>query len=83
MLIKIDRRLGDIDSFDVDRIEERDNPEVDGLSSKLDALLLSIFGVDTVEYNRYKHIKHLDTASRSTYGHLSIPEIQEGGPGSG
>ena len=76
---KIDRRIADIDGFDVTSITDRGDPRIDALGSKLDALLSSIFGSDTVEYHKYQWpITHLDTAPVSYMHETSIHEVHEG-----
>jgi uncharacterized protein (TIGR02391 family) len=76
---KIDRRLADISAFDVNSVNDRGDPRIRALSSTLDALLVSIFGPDTVEYERYRWpVTDLDTASVNTMYETPIHEIREG-----
>jgi uncharacterized protein (TIGR02391 family) len=77
-ITKIDRRIVEIDSFDVDSVVNRSEPKIGVLSSKLDSLLLSVFGPDSVEYNRYRWpITNLDTASINMMG-TPLHEVQQG-----
>jgi predicted nucleotide-binding protein len=66
---KIERRIKDLESFDVASIRERLDPVVDGLVRKIDGTLQDILGHGTVEYNEYS-IGSLDT----------LPLIMGGGP---
>jgi len=76
---KIERRIADLKSLDVDSVEDRNDPRIDALEKELDALLVSIFGVGTVEYERYRlSITRLDTASIYFNRETSIYEIREG-----
>lgn len=59
-LPKIERRIKDLESFDVASIRERWDPIVDGLVKKIDGTLQDILGHGTVEYNEYS-IGSLDT----------------------
>jgi uncharacterized protein (TIGR02391 family) len=76
---KIDRRIADLDSFDVDSVNDRRDPRIDALEKQLDALLVSVFGVGTVEYDRYyRDVTKLDTASVNFYHGTPIGEVREG-----
>jgi uncharacterized protein (TIGR02391 family) len=75
---KIDRRIADLNSFDVDSVNDRSDPRIDALEKALDALLVSIYGSGTVEYARYKlSITRLDTAPIFYTHPTSISEIRE------
>jgi uncharacterized protein (TIGR02391 family) len=76
---KIERRIADLDSFDVASVNDRSDPRIDALEKELDALLVSIFGTGTVEYDRYRwSVTRLDTASVSFMYDTPIYEIREG-----
>lgn len=60
---KIDRMLKSLSIFDVKTIIERSDSRIRVLADNLDKLLVDIFDHDTVDYERYSHIKHLDTES--------------------
>lgn len=78
-ITKIDRRIADIEGFDVDTITNRSDAKIEALSSKLDTLLLSIFGADTVEYDRYRwQITNLDTASVNMMHATPMHEVHAG-----
>lgn len=75
---KIDRRITDLDAFDVNTITDRSDPRISTLGSKLDELLVSVFGSDTVEYKRYQWpVTELDKAPISMYGN-AIEEVRKG-----
>lgn len=78
-MAKIDRRITDIGVFDVNSVNDRSDPRIRALSSMLEALLVSIFGHDTVEYERYHwSATNLDTASVNMMYETPIHEIREG-----
>jgi len=78
-LPKIDRRIADLDAFDVDSVTERSDSRIVALGTSLDALLISIFGSGTVEYERYiGTVAYLDTARWNFMYEVPIYEIREG-----
>lgn len=66
---KLERRIKDLETFDVSTIRERWDPVTEGLVKKVDGTLQEILGHGTVEYNEYS-IDSLDT----------LPIIMGGGP---
>ncbi|MFP6747133.1 MAG: hypothetical protein VCD66_06010 [Alphaproteobacteria bacterium] len=74
---KIDRRLADLDAFDIEEIHDRDTPEIEAIGVKINTLLVDVFGSNSTEYHRYNHIPNIDTAGYSLDG-TSIYEIREG-----
>jgi len=78
-ILKIDRRIADLDLFNPDAISDRYDPSISALENKLDAALVAIFGNDTVEYNRYKGVlNNIDAASVSYTRETPISEVREG-----
>ena len=75
---KIDRRIKEIDEFNVDSIDNRGDPRIRALEHKLDDLLVEIFGADTIEYNRYRGITRLDRAGMNMMYATPINEVREG-----
>jgi uncharacterized protein (TIGR02391 family) len=76
---KIERRMADLDSFDIDSVNDRSDARIDALEKSLDALLVSVFGAGTVEYNRYHwQVTRLDTASINIMHQTPIHEVREG-----
>ena len=76
---KIDRRIADLDGFDVDSVNERNDPRIGALSNELDALLTSVFGPGTIEYDRYHwEVTYLDTASINMMYEPPIQEVRAG-----
>src|SRR5262249_42097532 len=76
---RIERRLADLEKFDPSSVNDRGDPQIDSLSQQLDSLLVSIFGPDTVEYDRYHWgVTRLDTASINMYHRTAIEDVREG-----
>ncbi len=59
-LTKLDRRIQDLETFDVATIEERFDAKTQALTEKINETIRDIFGHETVEYNRYS-VHTLDT----------------------
>lgn len=74
---KLRRRISELDDIDIVSIQERGEPRFSALEQKIDSTLVSIFGVDTVEYIRYR-IGWLDTAPINMMYETPLSEIQEG-----
>lgn len=76
---KIERRIADLESFDVESVDDRGDARINALEKSLDTLLVSIFGAGTVEYDRYCwQVTRLDTASINMMHQTPINEVQEG-----
>ncbi len=76
---RIEKRIADIDAFDVRSVQTRSDPRIDALSNKLDALLVAIFGSGTIEYERYRwHVTNLDTAPINLVYPTPLSEVHEG-----
>lgn len=76
---KIDRRLTDLQAFDVETVSDRSDPRIEALEKQLDALLVAIFGSGTVEYDRYQwSVTRLDTAGMNIMYEIPIEEVREG-----
>lgn len=76
---KLERRIADLERFDVNSVDDRSDPRISALEKELDTLLVSIFGAGTVEYNRYKWpVTQLDTAQVNMMYETPIYEIREG-----
>jgi len=76
---KIERRMADLEGFDVDCVNDRIDARIDALEKSLDALLVSIFGAGTVEYNRYHcQVTRLDTAPINMIHQPPIHEVRDG-----
>ena len=59
-LKKLERRIEDLEQFDVKTISERFDAKTQALTEKINDTILEIFGHDTVEYRRYS-VHTLDT----------------------
>ncbi len=78
-IAKIDRRIADLDNFDIDAINDRGDAKIDALEKSLDALLVSVFGASTVEYQRYhRSVTRLDIASVNMMYATPIVEVRDG-----
>jgi len=78
-ILKIERRITDLNEFDPNSVNKRNDPKIRVLKDKLDKLLVSIFGINTVEYDRYcRSIIHLDTASSNFMQETPIEEVRDG-----
>ena len=76
---KLERRIADLEKFDVNSVNDRSDPRIDALEKELDTLLVMIFGAGTVEYYRYKWpVTRLDTASTNMMYKTPIDEVREG-----
>jgi hypothetical protein len=56
---KLQRRLDELEGFDPDSVERLPDPRVITLRQAIQRTLTDIFGVDTVEYERYQEAAHL------------------------
>lgn len=59
-LKKIERRIADLEAFDVDSIRERWDPLIEALEKRVNSTLQEVLGHNTVEYHEYS-IGSLDT----------------------
>ena len=76
---KIDRRIKDLVEFDVNTVQDRGDSRISSLETKLEALLVAIFGSDTVEYKRYHWpITRLNTAGLNIMYETPTHEVREG-----
>ncbi len=66
---KLERRIKDLETFDVGSIRKRFDPIIQTLAKKVDGALQEILGHDTVEYREYS-VRSFDT----------LPSIMGGGP---
>lgn len=66
---KLERRINDLETFDLNNIRERWDPLMEALAKKVDGTLQEILGHGTVEYNDYS-VDSLDT----------LPLVMGGGP---
>src|SRR5688572_18297156 len=69
----IDKRIGDLKAFDVSPIQERWDPRVEALETKVTASLAEIFGEGTPEFNRH-YVGGLDNLPVSMMGERHHPE---------
>jgi uncharacterized protein (TIGR02391 family) len=75
---KIERRLTDLKSFNVEQIQQADDPNLVALEHEIDQLLLDIYGAESAQYDRYGDIKDLyRPASLSLIQSPNVREIRE------
>lgn len=69
----LERRLADLKAFDVSSVQERWDPHVEALETKISASLAEIFGEDTPEYRRHS-LGSLDSLPVSIMGDRYPPQ---------
>lgn len=65
---KLDRRIRELEEFDPQSVRERSDPRIKALEISIEETLVSIFGADTLDYDRYRLARNLDTAGLNVYG---------------
>jgi uncharacterized protein (TIGR02391 family) len=74
---KLERRVRELDEFDVESIQKQFDPILEPLQDKFNSTLLDIFGLNTIEYNRYQ-IDSFDCSYVSMLGeNASLSEVYE------
>lgn len=73
---KLDRRIKDLESFDIALVQGSNDPHIEALTKKIDGTLQEIFGYGSTEYNDYA-IVSMDTLSINFYVSHSLEEIKE------
>lgn len=74
---KIERRIVDLEQFDINSVNDIGDARVDAMERELDSFLVSIFGADTVEYQRYKHaVTNLNP--NTFWPDMSVGDIRNG-----
>ncbi len=75
---KLERRIKDLETFDVGSVRERFDPVVEALARKVDGTLQEILGHDTVEYREYS-VRSFDTLPTVVGGGaFPLPRVHEG-----
>jgi hypothetical protein len=59
-IIKLIRRINKLKEFDISTIQERWDPKIKALTTKINDTMAEIFGYETIEYQKYS-ISTLDT----------------------
>ena len=73
---KLKKRIQELDNFDVGSLTDRYDPRIKALEDKIDDTLVSIFGKNTIEYQRYS-ISSLDHAPH-IIGGIPLHKAKEG-----
>lgn len=77
-LPKLDRRIAELEGFDVVTVRRRFDPVPEALAEKVNSTLQEIFGHGTIEYNQY-HVRSFDTLGISLDGSdETLPQIHAG-----
>ncbi len=74
---RLRKRIKELEAFDVNSFQARDDPRISALSNKVDQTLSEIFGPNSVEYGRY-HVWTLDTAPIIMGRPAPVGEVREG-----
>jgi len=77
-IIKLQRRLAELDQLDVGAIEGRKDPKVTALTMNIQKTLTELFPVGTVEHGRYDRAWYFDRANYNIYNDTPLHEIQKG-----
>jgi uncharacterized protein (TIGR02391 family) len=77
-ILKIDRRLSELETLEsgLDSITDEDDPGLRALGSSLEALITSIYGCETVEYDRY-HWSVSRLSPTSTWPDMTVHDIRD------
>jgi uncharacterized protein (TIGR02391 family) len=74
---KLERRIRDLKSIDFGTIRQRGDARFEALEQKIDDTLVDVFGIDSVEYHRYR-VGGLDTASINFLQETPLHQVIEG-----
>jgi predicted nucleotide-binding protein len=75
---RLAKRFEELQQFDPTSVTDQyDNPALDRLSASIDDALVRTFGVDTVEYDRYRHAKYLDSGPINMVHKTPIAEVRQ------
>jgi predicted nucleotide-binding protein len=75
---RLAKRLEELKRFDPNSAVEQYNiPEMDRLSASIDDALVRTFGVETVEYERYKYAKDFDNGPHNYAFAVPISEVRK------
>jgi uncharacterized protein (TIGR02391 family) len=79
-IARLERRIKELEEFDISIIQERFDPQIESLTTKINDTIAGIFGRDTGEYYDY-YISTLDTLESLPVlwnGEYSLPIVKEG-----
>lgn len=77
-LVRLEKRLGELESFDPKQVRDRGDPRIRTLEDAIDDFLTRTFGKDTVEYNRYSSATSIDTAGVNMMYPTSLHDVITG-----
>jgi uncharacterized protein (TIGR02391 family) len=76
---KIERRISEIQEFDPNSVNDSSDPRISVLEKRLESLLESVFGHNTIEYKRYEYEAAKLDRSGYSYGYeIPISSIRKG-----
>ena len=76
-IIRLQKRIDDLEAFNPNSVQERGAPEVKALQTAIDETLTAVFGHKTVEYNRYQRAAVLDHGPHRINHKASPSEAQQ------
>ena len=76
-IIRLQKRIDDLEAFNPNSVRERGAPEVKALQTAIDETLTAVFGHKTVEYNRYQRAAVLDHGPHRINHKASPSEAQQ------
>ena len=75
---RLTKRLEELQRFDTASVTEQYNiPELDRQSASIDDALVRTFGVDTAEYDRYRHARDFDNGPHNYAHKVAISEVRQ------
>lgn len=74
---KLERRIALLQAFDPATVNARNDPRIGVIDNKLEQTIADIFGVDTVEFSRYRP-RSIDTGSLYFGSALPLHEVRQG-----
>ena len=72
---RFERLIDDVEAFDERQISKRNGPEIQAMQKRIEGVLQSVLGHDTIEYNRFRGAIRLDV------GPLRVGSMLSGGRG--
>jgi uncharacterized protein (TIGR02391 family) len=74
---KIDRRIADLEAFDVDAVEAPSDAKIEALRTALYGLLVDVFGSHTNQFDRHSYITLLDSVPMAIGYTVPIHEVKQ------
>lgn len=74
---KLERRIALLQAFDPSTVNARNDPRIGVIDNKLEQTIADIFGIDTIEFSRYRP-RSIDTGSLYFGSGLPLHEVRQG-----